>query len=77
MFLEPELLTAAPFFREEQERARKDDGYGDAPGSGAPMDALRSQALRYRFWHAKAKRERAWWEPTSEEVLRVRERYRQ
>jgi hypothetical protein len=41
----------------------------DGPGTGAPIDALKQQALRYRFWHAKAKRELGWWEPTSEQVL--------
>ena len=77
MFTEPELFTAAPAFQMEQARIAKEDAARDhVPGGLAARASLRSQALRYRFWHAKAKREHGW-EPTSEQVLRVRNRYRQ
>jgi hypothetical protein len=76
MFIEPELFTEAPVFRKLQdEKAEAAPSY--APNSGAPATALDQQALRYRFWKAKAKRERGWWEPTNEEISRVRDRYRQ
>jgi hypothetical protein len=74
MFLEPELFTAAPaFLTEQQERSRGPEG----DTLGAPQEALRSQALRSRLWIARARRERGGWEPTAEEVLRMRNRYRQ
>jgi hypothetical protein len=76
MFTEPALFTEALVFRTQQD-AKADAPDECGPNSGAPAAALDQQALRYRFWHAKAKRERGWWEPTSEEVLRVRDRYRQ
>ena len=76
MFTEPELFTQALVFREECDE-KASAGQDSSPRRGAPAAALDQQALRYRFWHAKAKRERGWWEPTSEEVSRVRDRYRQ
>jgi hypothetical protein len=76
MFAEPELLTAAQEFRKEH-RVAADAVEDYGPNSGAPTDALRSQALRYRYWKAKTKRERGGYEPTSEDIVRMRERYRQ
>ena len=69
MFIDPELFTAGTAFREEITKAVK-------PPGGSPEEALQSQALRYRFWHARAKRQPGVWEPTSEDVRRIRERYR-
>jgi hypothetical protein len=75
MFLEPELFTAALAFRQEQSEATR--AAPGEPNSGAPADSLRSQSLHYRFWQAKAKREGGGWEPTSDEVSQVRQRYGQ
>ena len=75
MFQEPELLTAAPEFR--QQLTAVDAPVDGGQGTGAPIDALRSQAIRARFWKAKTRRELGWWEPTTEQVSRVRDRYRQ
>jgi hypothetical protein len=60
MLTEPELFTSAIEFRKQRdENAAVPQEYG--PSSGAPAAALDQQALRYRYWHAKAKRERGWW----------------
>lgn len=76
MFTEPELFTEALVFgKESEDKGSAPSDYG--PNSGAPAAALDQQALRYRFWRAKARRERGGWEPTSDDVLRVRDRYRQ
>lgn len=72
MFIDPELFTAATEFREEVEKASH-----ATVGALSPGAALQSHALRTRFWIARAKTLNGSWEPTSEQVLRLRERYRQ
>jgi hypothetical protein len=67
MFIDPELFTAATAFRVEVEGAAR----------GAPEASLQSHALHARFWIARAKTLNGGWEATSEEMLRLRERYRQ
>lgn len=74
MFLEPDLFTASSAFREEQRATVKLEA---GPNSGAPNQALGAQSMRSRFWYARARRLRGGWEPTSDEVARLRDRYRQ
>lgn len=71
MFLEPELFTAAPEHRKS------------APAAwpiGAAERSMLSQRIRVRFWIAKARRlcgGDGGMDPSDEEILRVRRRYRQ
>jgi len=67
MFLEPELFAAANEYRETSPQHIE----------GAPGVALRSDAIRSRFWAARAKRENGGLQANSEAILRVRDRYRQ
>lgn len=69
MFIDPELFTAATVFRDEVDKA-------EIP-RGAPEKALQSQSLQYRYWLARARRQPGAWDPTSEDVRRLRDRYRQ
>ena len=68
MFLEPELFTSAPQYRQERRRA---------PPRGAPEISAQSQEIRARFWKAKARREDCGIEPSGDAVARRRERYGQ
>lgn len=69
MFLDPGLFTAASEFRTEVE--------GTVRATGAPGASMQGHALRSRFWIARAKTLGGGWEPTPEEMIRLRERYRQ
>lgn len=72
MFIDLELFTTAPTFRTEVERAKS------AAASALSADAaLQSHALRTRFWMARARTAGGGGKPTSEQMLRLRERYRQ
>jgi hypothetical protein len=67
MFVEPELFSVATAFKQDV-RPR---------GEGMQDQRLYSDNIRVRFWMAKAKRENGGLEPTSEQMLKVRDRYRQ
>lgn len=72
MFIDPELFTTAPAFREEAEKA----GHVAAEAR-SPNASLQAQELHTRFWLARAKTLGGGLEPTSQEMLRLRDRYRQ
>lgn len=66
MFVEPALFSAAPTFTQDV-RPR---------GSDIQGVRLHSDNIRVRFWRARARRENGGLEPTSEQILKVRDRYR-